>query len=150
MRGNKSGATRAQTVSLSSVSVCKGVPHWALLKESRLQVTNFTHKFFFLLLVLLLLHTANTVVVMNHVIQFFQRTLNRILFRPIFCITRSRRFLKMLSLKPLRVYGPCLVLSCLINLITWIYNFNQEIKSDQHWASWDEGQQIGRYARTNS
>ena len=25
-----------------------------------------------------------------------------------------------------------LVLSCLINLITWIYNFNQEIKSDQH------------------
>ena len=25
--------------------------------------------------------------------------------------------------------------SCLINLITWIYNFNQEIKSDQHWAS---------------
>ena len=28
-----------------------------------------------------------------------------------------------------------LVLSCLINLITWIYNFNQEIKSDQHWAS---------------
>ena len=27
------------------------------------------------------------------------------------------------------------VLSCLINLITWIYNFNQEIKSDQHWAS---------------
>ena len=31
------------------------------------------------------------------------------------------------------------------------YNFNQEIKSDQHWASWDEGQQIaatrGSFAR---
>jgi len=42
---------------------------------------------------------------------------------------------------------PCLgnVLSCLINLITWIYNFNQEIKSDQHWASWDEGQQSLHY-----
>ena len=25
-------------------------------------------------------------------------------------------------------------MSCLINLITWIYNFNQEIKSDQHWC----------------
>ncbi len=27
----------------------------------------------------------------------------------------------------------CLVLSCLINLVTWIYNFKQEIKSNQHW-----------------
>ena len=33
------------------------------------------------------------------------------------------------------------VLSCLINLVTWIYNFNQEIKSDQHWALWNKGQQ---------
>ena len=49
-----------------------------------------SHNFFFsqLSLLLLLLHTANTVVVIDHVIQFFQRTLNRILFRPIFCITR--------------------------------------------------------------
>ena len=30
--------------------------------------------------------------------------------------------------------GTCLVLSCLDNLITWIYNFKQEIKSNQHWA----------------
>ena len=30
-----------------------------------------------------------------------------------------------------------LVLSCLIGLATWIYNFNQEIKSDQHWALWN-------------
>ena len=44
-------------LAFSSVSVCKGVPHWALLKESRLQVTNFL-----LLLLFLLLHTANTVV----------------------------------------------------------------------------------------
>ena len=29
--------------------------------------------------------------------------------------------------------GGC-VLSCLINLITWISNFKQEIKSNQHWA----------------
>ena len=27
-----------------------------------------------------------------------------------------------------------LILSYLNNLITWIYNFKQEIKSDQHWA----------------
>ena len=26
------------------------------------------------------------------------------------------------------------VMSCLINLITWISNFKQEIKSNQHWA----------------
>ena len=31
--------------------------------------------------------------------------------------------------------GTHLSLPCLVNLITWIYNFNQEIKSDQHWAS---------------
>ena len=35
-----------------------------------------------------------------------------------------------------------LVLSCLVLLTLSLgYNFNQEIKSDQHWASWDEGQQ---------
>ena len=33
-------------------------------------------------------------------------------------------------------------LSCLVLLTLSLgYNFNQEIKSDQHWASWDEGQQ---------
>ena len=26
------------------------------------------------------------------------------------------------------------VMSCLINLMTWISNFKQEIKSNQHWA----------------
>ena len=26
------------------------------------------------------------------------------------------------------------VMSCLIDLITWISNFKQEIKSNQHWA----------------
>ena len=30
----------------------------------------------------------------------------------------------------------------LINLVTWIYNFNQEIKSDQHWALWNKGHHI--------
>ena len=31
------------------------------------------------------------------------------------------------------------VLSCLVLLTLSLgYNFNQEIKSDQHWASWDE------------
>ena len=34
-----------------------------------------------------------------------------------------------------------LVLSCLVNLITWIYNFKQEIKSNQHWALWNKGHQ---------
>ena len=29
---------------------------------------------------------------------------------------------------------PYLILSYLNNLITWIYNFKHEIKSDQHWA----------------
>ena len=30
--------------------------------------------------------------------------------------------------------GGRIVLSCLIDLVTWIYNFKQEIKSNQHWA----------------
>ena len=36
---------------------------------------------------------------------------------------------------------PCLVLSCLINLITWILNFKQEIISNQHsrWCHRCEG-----------
>ena len=57
--------------------------------------------------------------------------------RPVFCLMNDRPFaLKPVISEMAPTSGPLKtgVLSCLINLITWISNFKQEIKSNQHWA----------------